>query len=84
MPEVGPQQRAASVQLGADAVLQVQVLSSNYEAEYGRGSRGVLNSVSRPGTLEFHGTFFELFRNSKLDARNYPWQIESNPRQAAP
>ena len=62
---------AAGVQLGSDAVFQVQVFSSNYGAEYGRGSGGVLNSISRSGTPEFHGTFFEFFRNSKLDARNF-------------
>ena len=62
---------AAGVQLGSDAVLQVQVFSSSYPAEYGRGSGGVLNSISRSGTPQFHGTFFEFFRNSKLDARNF-------------
>ena len=64
-------QSAAGGQLGSDAVLQVQVFSSNYGAEYGRASGGVLNSISRSGTPEFHGTFFEFFRNSKLDARNF-------------
>ncbi len=62
---------AAGGQLGSDAVFQVQVFSSNYGAEYGRASGGVLNSISRSGTPEFHGTFFEFFRNSKLDARNF-------------
>ena len=62
---------AAGVQLGSDAVFRVQVFSSNYGAEYGRGSGGILNSISRSGTPEFHGTFFEFFRNSKLDARNF-------------
>ena len=62
---------AAGVQLGSDAVLQVQVFSANYSAEYGRGSGGVLNSITRSGTPEFHGTLFEFFRNSKLDARNF-------------
>ena len=62
---------AAGVQLGSDAVLQVQVLSSNYGAEYGRNSGGVLNSITRSGTPEWHGTLFEFFRNSKLDAKNY-------------
>lgn len=61
---------AAGVQLGSDAILQVQVFSSNYGAEYGRNSGGVLNSITRSGTPEFHGTFFEYFRNSKLDTRN--------------
>ncbi len=62
---------AAGVQLGSDAVLQVQVFSTNYGAEYGRGSGGVLNSITRSGSNEFHGTLFEYFRNSKLDARNF-------------
>ena len=62
---------AAGVQLGSDAVLQVQVFSANYGAEYGRTSGGVLNSLTRSGTNEIHGTLFEYLRNSKLDARNF-------------
>src|SRR5438309_937135 len=62
---------AAGVQLGSDSVLEVQVFSANYGAEYGRGNGGVLNSITRSGSNEFHGTFFEYFRNSKLDARNF-------------
>nr|ADC35895.1 TonB-dependent receptor [uncultured bacterium 246] len=62
---------AAGVQLGSDAVLQVQVFATTYSADYGRGSGGVLNSITRSGTNEFHGTLFEYFRNSKLDARNF-------------
>jgi hypothetical protein len=62
---------AAGVQLGSDAVMQVQVFSTAYSAEYGRGSGGVLNSITRSGSNEFHGTLFEYFRNSKLDARHW-------------
>ena len=62
---------AAGVQLGSDAVFQVRILSTNYGAEFGRGSGGVLNSITRSGTPQFHGTFFEFFRNSKMDARNF-------------
>ncbi|MCZ6489210.1 MAG: carboxypeptidase-like regulatory domain-containing protein [Acidobacteria bacterium] len=62
---------AAGVQLGSDAILQVQVFAANYGAEYGRGSGGVLNSITRSRTPQWHGTFFEYFRNSKLDARNF-------------
>lgn len=69
--ENGGPRSAAGVQLGSDAVLQVQVWSSYYGAEYGRSSGGVLNSITRSGTSELHGTFFEYFRNSKLDARNF-------------
>ena len=62
---------AAGVQLGSDSVLQVQVFSTNYSAEYGRGSGGVLNSISRSGSNTIQGTVFEYFRNSKMDARNF-------------
>ena len=62
---------AAGVQLGSDSVLQVLVFSTTYSAEYGRGSGGVLNSITRSGGNDFHGTLFEYLRNSKLDARNW-------------
>jgi len=62
---------AAGVQLGSDAVYQVQVLGGNFGAEYGRGSGAVINSITRSGTNEFHGAVFEYFRNSKLDASNF-------------
>jgi hypothetical protein len=61
---------AAGVQLGSDAVLQVEVLSAQYGPEHGRTAGGVLNSITRSGTPELHGTLFEYLRNSKLDARN--------------
>lgn len=67
----GVPRSAAGVQLGADAVYQVQVFSTTYGAEYGRSSGGVLNSITRSGTNEFHGTAFEYLRNSKLDARRF-------------
>ena len=62
---------AAGVQLGSDAVFEVRVFSTYYGAEYGRSSGGVLNSITRSGTPQIHGTLFEYFRNSKLDARNF-------------
>jgi hypothetical protein len=57
--------------LGIDAVEQVSVLGSNYPAEYGRTSGGVINAVTRSGTKAFHGDVYEFLRNSALDARNF-------------
>ena len=57
--------------LGIDAVEQVSVLGSNYPAEYGRTSGGVINAVTRSGTKSFHGDIYEFSRNSALDARNF-------------
>src|SRR5882757_3112033 len=57
--------------LGIDAVEQVSVLGSNYPADYGRTSGGVINAVTRSGKNAFHGTAYEFLRNSTLDARNF-------------
>src|SRR3984893_2649197 len=57
--------------LGSDAVAEFSVLSSNYPAEYGRSSGGVINAITRSGTNEFHGSVYEFIRNSALDASNF-------------
>jgi hypothetical protein len=57
--------------LGVDAIQEFSVLTSNYSAEYGRASGGVVNAITRSGTNEFHGTAYEFWRDSVLDARNF-------------
>jgi hypothetical protein len=57
--------------LGIDAVQQVAVLGSNYPAEYGRTSGGVISVETTKGQDAFHGSVYEFLRNSALDARNF-------------
>jgi hypothetical protein len=57
--------------LGVDAIQEFSVLTSNYSAEYGRTSGGVVNAITRSGTNQFHGGVYEFLRNSALDARNF-------------
>jgi hypothetical protein len=57
--------------LGVDAIQEFSVLTSNYAAEYGKTSGGVVNAVTRSGTNQFHGDAYEFLRNSALDARNF-------------
>ncbi len=57
--------------LGVDAIQEFSVLTSNYSAEYGKTSGGVVNAITRSGTNQFHGSAYEFLRNSRLDARNF-------------
>ena len=56
---------------GVDAVQEFSVITTNYSAEYGRTSGGVVNAVTRSGANKLHGSAYEFLRNSALDARNY-------------
>ncbi len=57
--------------LSQDAVQEFQVTRSNFSAEFGGSTGGVINVVSRTGTDDFHGTLFGFVRDRAFDARNY-------------
>jgi len=57
--------------LGVEAIQEFSVLTSNYSAEYGKTSGGVVNAISRSGTNQLHGSVYEFLRNSALDADNF-------------
>jgi outer membrane receptor protein involved in Fe transport len=62
---------SAGVLLGVEAVLEFQVLTNAYSAEFGRSAGGVINAVTRSGANATRGSGFEFYRNSALDAKNY-------------
>ncbi|HWF47352.1 MAG TPA: carboxypeptidase regulatory-like domain-containing protein, partial [Bryobacteraceae bacterium] len=66
-----PPGSAAGVNLGADSTKQFSVITSNYPAQYGRSSGGIIAQTTRSGANGFHGDAFEFIRNSAFDARNY-------------
>jgi hypothetical protein len=57
--------------LGTDAVGEFTVLTTNYTAEYGRTSGGVISAITKSGTNQFHGSAYEFLRNKSLDAANF-------------
>src|ERR1700738_5033505 len=57
--------------MGVDAIQEFSVLTSNYSAEYGKTSGGVVNAITRSGTNQIHGSVYEFLRNSALDSKNY-------------
>lgn len=54
-----------------DAVQEFAVQTSVAPAEFGRGTGGQVNIVTKSGTNQFHGTAFEYLRNSVLDAADF-------------
>jgi len=57
-------------QVSADAVQEFQVVSTDYSAEYGRAMGGVVNTVTKSGTNDLHGSGFYYFRSTGFDARD--------------
>ncbi|MGA8597638.1 MAG: carboxypeptidase regulatory-like domain-containing protein [Bryobacteraceae bacterium] len=59
-----------ATQISQDAVQEFQVLTNAYSAEYGHAMGGVVNTVTRSGTNQYHGSGFWFFRNRTLNARD--------------
>ncbi|HLH40513.1 MAG TPA: TonB-dependent receptor [Bryobacteraceae bacterium] len=57
-------------QISADAVQEFQVVSTNFSAEFGRAMGGVVNTVTKSGTNELHGTAFYFLRSTGFDAHD--------------
>ena len=53
-----------------DALQEFDIQTSNFTAQYGRSSGGVINAASKAGTNKFHGGLFEFLRNTVLDSHN--------------
>lgn len=71
---VATRTRSSGSMLGAqdvDSIQEVQILTANYGAEYGRSSAGQIRFVTKSGTRDFHGDLVENFRNSALDANDW-------------
>jgi len=60
--------RTRTFNISQDAVQEFQVVSANFLAEFGHASGGVVNTVTRSGSNEVHGTGYWFFRNRTLNA----------------
>jgi len=56
--------------LPVESIAELRLLT-NFDAEYGRSSGAVVNIVTKSGGNDLHGSVFEYFRNSVLNARNF-------------
>src|SRR5579884_2668105 len=56
--------------ISQEGVQEFQLILSNYNAEYGRATGGVVNIVTKSGGNEFHGDLFGYLRNKAFQSRN--------------
>jgi Carboxypeptidase regulatory-like domain len=54
-----------------DAISEMQVLTSNYGAMYGRSASGTILATTKSGTNQFHGDVYLFARNNIFNDRNY-------------
>src|ERR1700682_2023351 len=54
-----------------DSVEEFRLITHSFDAEYGKFSGAVMNTITKSGTNGIHGTVFEFLRNDKFDAHNF-------------
>jgi hypothetical protein len=74
---VGGQARVAN-----EALQEVQVITNQFDAEYGRASGAVINAVTKSGTNSFSGALFSFFTGTKVTSRNYFTRVNNQPEPA--
>lgn len=62
---------SSGVQPRPDAVQEFRLLSSNFEAEFGRNTGSVINVVTKSGTSDFHGNLRMFYRPTFLSAARF-------------
>jgi outer membrane receptor protein involved in Fe transport len=67
-----PVNGGALLRFTQDAIKEFEVITTGYEAEFGRAQGGIANIVTRSGTDALTGRGFWFVRNDKLDSSNIP------------
>jgi TonB-dependent Receptor Plug Domain. len=62
---------SGTISVGMDAIAEVKVLLSNYQAEYGRMSGANVQLVTKSGTRSFHGLGSYFKRHEQFNANNF-------------
>lgn len=68
---VDPKLNTFGVRPSIDAIREFEMLTSTYDASFGRNPGAQVNVVLNSGSNDFHGALFEFHRNAALDARNF-------------
>ena len=58
------------LQMNPESIAEVKILTSNYQAEYGRSTGVQIATVSKSGTNQFRGSVYEIYRNNQWNWEN--------------
>jgi outer membrane receptor protein involved in Fe transport len=61
----------AQTRTALDAIQELQILTSQFDAEFGRTQGGVINAVTKSGANDFHGSGFMFFQSSSWNSKNF-------------
>jgi hypothetical protein len=64
-----------------DAIQEFKVLTFTYSAEWGTRAGPTVLVTTKSGSNKFHGSLFEFFRNTKLDAKAFDFGVPSEKPQ---
>ena len=64
-----------------EAVQEFNLITARYKAEYGRSNGGVMNIVTKSGTNRAQGSFFELFRDTQMNATTETERLSAVDKQ---
>lgn len=68
------------MQVNVESIAEVKILTSGYQAEYGRNSGVQVTAVTKGGTNRFHGSLYDVERNSKWNANSKTNILNRDPK----
>lgn len=54
-----------------DSIAEVKIMTTNYQAEYGRNAGGLVSVITKSGSKEFHGSAYDFYRHESLNANSF-------------
>lgn len=79
---VGVRTRSNGTSIGVadvDSTQEVQILTANYNAEYGRSAGGQVRIITKSGSKDIHGVAYEYLRNAALNTNSWDRNRTYNP-----
>ena len=71
------------LQTNVDAIGEIRILTQGYQAEFGRASGMQITAITKSGTNQFRGSFYDLERNSDWNSNTWARIKNGQPKQVS-